>query len=234
MIRRSAFAAEMEVRIISRGSCDGQGRPRCIVAHLSHITTLPWRPGAGHCSQAPLPLLSAARSASCLPLRSSPRAHRRRRHALESRIGVPKLVGLVAHLHALVGRNNLAIRTDCARRIAKCVAVPCEPILVTSSGPKRVRIQAEARQSPSRTGRNAAQTPRVPLHMRHRQVQRPRASRRAVRGGAAPNPGSNWTMSAIPPVFVDQSLRQAGRAVIRRVSDPLLRIGPRLRGSTVR
>ena len=37
----SAAVAEMVVRTISRASCAGHGRPRCIVARLSHITTSP-------------------------------------------------------------------------------------------------------------------------------------------------------------------------------------------------
>ena len=39
--RPSAAVAEIVVRTISRASCAGHGRPRCIVARLSHITTSP-------------------------------------------------------------------------------------------------------------------------------------------------------------------------------------------------
>src|SRR5215469_7156021 len=35
-----------------------------------------------------------------------------RRHALERRVGVPKLIGLVAHRVAMVSRHDFAIRTD--------------------------------------------------------------------------------------------------------------------------
>ncbi len=35
--------AEMVVRTISRACVPGQGRPRCIVTRLSHITTSPLR-----------------------------------------------------------------------------------------------------------------------------------------------------------------------------------------------
>ena len=41
--RPSASLAEMVVLIISRGSSAGHGRPRCMVARLSHITTSPFR-----------------------------------------------------------------------------------------------------------------------------------------------------------------------------------------------
>ena len=37
----SAAVAEIVVRTISRASCAGHGRPRCMVARLSHITTSP-------------------------------------------------------------------------------------------------------------------------------------------------------------------------------------------------
>src|SRR5262245_37489462 len=39
----SASVADMVVRTICRGSFAGQGRPRCMVARLSHITTSPLR-----------------------------------------------------------------------------------------------------------------------------------------------------------------------------------------------
>ena len=39
----SASVAEIVVRIIRRASCAGHGRPRCMVARLSHITTSPLR-----------------------------------------------------------------------------------------------------------------------------------------------------------------------------------------------
>ena len=39
--RPSAAVAEIVVRTISRASCAGHGRPRCMVARLSHITTSP-------------------------------------------------------------------------------------------------------------------------------------------------------------------------------------------------
>src|SRR3954471_6578021 len=43
----SASVAEIVVRTIRRASCAGHGRPRCMVARLSHITTSPllhwWR-----------------------------------------------------------------------------------------------------------------------------------------------------------------------------------------------
>jgi len=39
----SASVAEIVVRTISRASCAGHGRPRCMVARLSHITTSPPR-----------------------------------------------------------------------------------------------------------------------------------------------------------------------------------------------
>jgi hypothetical protein len=39
----SASVAEIVVRTISRASCEGHGRPRCMVARLSHITTSPLR-----------------------------------------------------------------------------------------------------------------------------------------------------------------------------------------------
>ena len=39
----SAAVAEIVVRTIRRGSCAGHGRPRCMVARLSHITTSPSR-----------------------------------------------------------------------------------------------------------------------------------------------------------------------------------------------
>src|SRR6516165_4388450 len=39
----SASVAEMVVRTISRASCAGHGRPRCMVARLSHMTTSPLR-----------------------------------------------------------------------------------------------------------------------------------------------------------------------------------------------
>src|SRR5262245_26903006 len=39
----SASVAEIVVRTIRRASCAGQGRPRCMVARLSHITTSPLR-----------------------------------------------------------------------------------------------------------------------------------------------------------------------------------------------
>jgi hypothetical protein len=39
----SSSRAWIVVRTITRGSSSGQGRPRCIVARLSHITTSPWR-----------------------------------------------------------------------------------------------------------------------------------------------------------------------------------------------
>ena len=39
----SASVAEIVVRTIRRASCAGHGRPRCMVARLSHITTSPLR-----------------------------------------------------------------------------------------------------------------------------------------------------------------------------------------------
>jgi hypothetical protein len=39
----SASVAEIVVRTIRRASCAGQGRPRCMVARLSHMTTSPLR-----------------------------------------------------------------------------------------------------------------------------------------------------------------------------------------------
>ena len=41
--RPSTEAADIVVRTMSRASCAGQGRPRCIVALLSHMTTSPVR-----------------------------------------------------------------------------------------------------------------------------------------------------------------------------------------------
>jgi hypothetical protein len=39
----SASVAEIVVRTIRRASCAGHGRPRCMVARLSHMTTSPLR-----------------------------------------------------------------------------------------------------------------------------------------------------------------------------------------------
>jgi hypothetical protein len=41
--RPSAAAAEIVVRTMRRASSAGQGRPRCMVARLSHMTTSPLR-----------------------------------------------------------------------------------------------------------------------------------------------------------------------------------------------
>jgi len=43
LARPSASVAEIVVRTMSRASCAGQGRPRCRVARLSHMTTSPLR-----------------------------------------------------------------------------------------------------------------------------------------------------------------------------------------------
>ncbi len=43
LARPSASAAWIVVRTMSRASCAGHGRPRCMVARLSHITTSPLR-----------------------------------------------------------------------------------------------------------------------------------------------------------------------------------------------
>jgi hypothetical protein len=41
LLRPSAPVAEIVVRTIRRGSGAGHGRPRCMVARLSHMTTSP-------------------------------------------------------------------------------------------------------------------------------------------------------------------------------------------------
>ena len=77
--RPSAAVAEIVVRTIRRASYAGPGRPRCMVARLSHMTTSPLRQLAGSSCPAPWRRPSARRSAFSLAPAPCLRSRRRAR-----------------------------------------------------------------------------------------------------------------------------------------------------------